>query len=600
MKRASYGLLNIPKCKRVRKKVFTYVYLNTVCLTCHTLCVQWLTYRSTLLSGDVEMNPGPSHGCLSFCSWNLNSICAHDFLRVSLIEAYNTVYNYDLIGIVETHLDNTVDETKLAIDGYSFYKSNHPQNGKRGGVGLYVKESFPTRERDDLETLSECIVCEIQIKGKKYFFNVLYRSPSQSQEELKVFINKFELMLSKMASENPYCVVITGDFNARSTQWWENDIENDAGRLIEPFTADMGFEQLISQATHIIGESQSCIDLIFIDQPNLFIESGVHGSLHEQCHHQIIYGKISIENLPPPPYKRRIWFYDRADVTSIMKSIEMFRWQEVLSEIDCPNSKVRLLNDVLINIFSNFIPNKQITVRPRQAPWITQSIKNFIRKKNKAYKTFIKNGQPEDRREGINNMVSQVSKLIEDAKNNYFAKIGNKLSDPTTGIKSYWSMVNKMLNKAKIPLIPPLFDNDIFVLDFTAKAQIFNDYFILQCTTLDTCSKIPRDVPLCAPLLNAFDISDEKILRIIRTLNPNKAHGWDEISIRMIKICDFSLVTPLRLIFEACKVQDTFPEIWKRANVVPIHKKGEKNLKTNYRPISLLPIFGKMFSVLWL
>ena len=209
MKRASYGLLNLPKCKRVRKKVFTYVYLNTVCLTCHTLCVQWLTYRSTLLSGDVEMNPGPSHECLSFCSWNLNSICAHDFLRVSLIEAYNTVYNYDLIGIVETHLDNTVDETKLAIDGYSFYKSNHPQNGKQGGVGLYVKESFPARERNDLKTLSECIVCEIQIKGKKYFFTVLYRSPSQSQEELEVFINKFELMLSKMASENPYCVVIT-------------------------------------------------------------------------------------------------------------------------------------------------------------------------------------------------------------------------------------------------------------------------------------------------------------------------------------------------------------------------------------------------------
>ena len=138
------------------------------------------------------------------------------------MEAYNSVYNYDLIGIVETHLDTTVDESKLAIDGYTFIKSNQPQNLKRGGVGLYIKETFPAKERSDLETLPECIVCEIQIKRKKYFFTVLYRSPSQSQAEYEEFTKNFDLMLSKMAAENPYCVIITGDFNARSPQWWEN------------------------------------------------------------------------------------------------------------------------------------------------------------------------------------------------------------------------------------------------------------------------------------------------------------------------------------------------------------------------------------------
>ena len=70
-------------------------------------------------------------------------------------------------------------------------------------------------------------------------------------------------------------------------------------------------------------------------------------------------------------------------------------------------------------------------------------------------------------------------------------------------------------------------------------------------------------MPLCAPLLSAFYTSDEKILRIIRSLNPNKVHGCDEISIHMIKMCDISLITPLKLIFEACKVQGTFSEIWK-------------------------------------
>ena len=240
-----------------------------------------------------------------------------------------------------------------------------------------------------------------------------------------------------------------------------------------------------------MGESRSCIDLIFTDQPNLFIESGVHPSLHEQCHHQIIYGKVSIDNLEPPSFSRIIWFYDRSDISSIRKSIEMFPWSKTLEEVACPNMKVALLNEILLNIFSKFIPNKTVTVRPREAPWITQSIKNFIRRKNRAYKTFIRNGQPEEKRENIETMISQGSTLIEDAKQRYFTKIGRTLSNPTTGRKSYWALINKILNKAKVPVTPPLLENDIFVLDFTDKAQIFNDYFMLQCTTLDTGSEIP-------------------------------------------------------------------------------------------------------------
>ena len=64
---------------------------------------------------------------LEFCTWNINSITANDFLRASLMEAYNSVYNYDLIGIVETHLDSTVDKDRLDLNGYTFIKDNHPQ-----------------------------------------------------------------------------------------------------------------------------------------------------------------------------------------------------------------------------------------------------------------------------------------------------------------------------------------------------------------------------------------------------------------------------------------------------------------------------------------
>ena len=88
----------------------------------------------------------------------------------------------------------------------------------------------------------------------------------------------FELLLSKLHAENPVCVIITRDFNCRSTHWWENDIENNEGKLFEPVTSNLDLHQLISEPTHLMGDSRSCIDLILTDQPNLIIKSGVHPS----------------------------------------------------------------------------------------------------------------------------------------------------------------------------------------------------------------------------------------------------------------------------------------------------------------------------------
>ena len=138
----------------------------------------------------------------------------------------------------------------------------------------------------------------------------------------------------------------------------------------------------------------------------------------------------------------------------------------------------------------------------------------------------------------------------------------------------------------------------MFITDFTERAQIFNDYFLLQCTTIDTGSVVPPYVPAPSSLISDFPISDEEILNIIRSSNPNKAHGWDGISVRMIKLSDAALVIPLKITFENCLRCGVFPDIWKYANVVPVRKKNEKNLKWNYRPISLLPIFGKILKKL--
>ena len=63
----------------------------------------------------------------------------------------------------------------------------------------------------------------------------------------------------------------------------------------------------------------------------------------------------------------------------------------------------------------------------------------------------------------------------------------------------------------------------------------------------------------------------------------------------MIKICDKSILKPLILLFEISTKSSYYPDIWKKSNIIPVHKKNDKQLVNNYRPISLLPIFGKIF-----
>ena len=87
----------------------------------------------------------------------------------------------------------------------------------------------------------------------------------------------------------------------------------------------------------------------------------------------------------------------------------------------------------------------------------------------------------------------------------------------------------------------------------------------------------------------------DEIVSLIRNLNPNKASGSDGISGQMLILCDNSLGMPLKIIFENILLTSLYPEVWKLANVTPIFKKGDKQATKNYRPISLLPICGKIF-----
>ena len=138
--------------------------------------------------------------------------------------------------------------------------------------------------------------------------------------------------------------------------------------------------------------------------------------------------------------------------------------------------------------------------------------------------------------------------------------------------------------------------NGKFIMDFKENAELFNDFFTMQCSLVNNNSELHSVLTKkTCKLLSTGEFSTNDILKIIRNLNPNKPHGHDMISIRMLKICDESICKPLRIIFRSYLESGKFPSEWKKANVVPVFNKNNKQELKNYRPISLLPVSSKIF-----
>ena len=123
-------------------------------------------------SGDIEIQPGPIKNALKFCHWNLNSVLVHDRIKISLLEAYNSVYNYDILVLGETYLSGKISHDETFIEGFSKnpFRKDDPSGLRKGGLCMYFKENLPIKRRVDLETLcAEGIVTEITLHRKNIF-----------------------------------------------------------------------------------------------------------------------------------------------------------------------------------------------------------------------------------------------------------------------------------------------------------------------------------------------------------------------------------------------------------------------------------------------
>ena len=142
------------------------------------------------LHWNTEPNPRLKTNKFSIFHRNLNSLSAHSFSRLAQWKAYNSIYKYDFICLSETYLDSSIPDNLIDIEGYKLIQADHPDNIKRGGVCIYYKESLPVRVIS-LPYFKEALLLEMSNNNKKVMVSVIYRSPSQTNDELEAFLSNF-------------------------------------------------------------------------------------------------------------------------------------------------------------------------------------------------------------------------------------------------------------------------------------------------------------------------------------------------------------------------------------------------------------------------
>ena len=271
-----------------------------------------------------------------------------------------------------------------------------------------------------------------------------------------------------------------------------------------------------------------------------------------------------------------------------------FPWFQHLNLNTDPNWQVETFTDIFLNIMSNFIPNETKRIVPRDPPWINKALKTLLNRKNRLFKNYKRHGYKAEDKTRLDAFRIECQKAVATAKISYLTNLGNKLNDHNTSQKSYWKIINRVMNKSRAPIIPPLLVNNVFILNCREKAKYFTDFFSQQCKPIINGSVLPTLNYFTDKRVDHIAIENDEIISLIRKINPTKATGSDEISGQMLLLCGESVVLPLQIIFRNILSTSIYPHMWKLANVTPIFKKGDKQLIKNYRPISLLPICGKI------
>jgi hypothetical protein len=541
-------------------------------------------------SGDIEANPGPPQvqdRNLSFCHANMRSIKR----RLDKLDHIRAAFSgsHDVITLSETWLSpgenlDQFDQPMYNIAGYHDPVRRDRVGRPGGGLLAWVSESLTYRRRQDIETDDiEVMALEIRHQNKKVLLLVAYRTNEQTTfwDSLQEYYNK-----SVLLGYNH--IIIMGDLNA--------DPSTPHGELLLSFIEANNLTKHINESTRITETSHSELDQIISNCGHMVYDIAVTPPVSYNDHHTVS-GKIRFKVNHPRTYQRLMWQYGAADFDLFRYKLTDVDWRECFISDDI-DVITQTWTNTLINIARECIPNKMVTVRPWDKPFYNGYLRRLRRAKDRAHHLAKYDNTTEAWemfRRHRTYYFSEIRRLKLETHNKLLA---NMVQANVSNPRKWWEFYKKLL-RGQHPSVPALCVDNQTISDDIDKAQAFNDYFI-ECSTLDeSMANLPNTYPaLTQDKLEDLITEECDIRRCLLKLDPKKAFGPDGVSPRLLKEGANQLAPVLNKLFNKSLSTGIYPKLWKRANVIPIHKKKDKALISNYRPVSLLSSVGKVMEKL--
>lgn len=483
-------------------------------------------------------------------------------------------FDADIVAITETWIQHGQEQLAPAVPGYKYLGTPRPsamRGGRGGGLAFYCKHCIGARRVAHPAAQIEQMWLRVTVNSHRIIIGTAYRP---NWVNVDTFLDALTESITSFSNYD--YIVLLGDFNINMLH------ENHSMTLkLKTFLHCLGLEQVVKEPTHYSVNSESLIDVVCTNAPTQDVcVTNITGSLG----HAMITVTLPIKRTKPPPKTMTFRAYKDIDMNAFNSDLHSLDWDSVLG-MDSVDNMVMSFNSLLLSLFNKHAPIKTVKIRQDHSlPWITDTIKIMIKKRNEAHVRHRQTKLEEHKKYYLEFKKLVVHSIWNEKRAYYNYNINSHYNDS----KILWKNLKKtILTDSK---------NRDCLPDHLNNPNAINDNFLT----------VPGGDKISVSTLSYFEfhrygdttftlrpVNESDVAKYIMSISTN-AVGVDGIGKDMIVLSLPCILPVITAIVNKSILSGEVPDLWKSALVNPLPKVDNPSQFKDLRPISILPFLSKV------